>query len=106
MLEYLAVWCSMGLLVAMLAFLEFGRRYGIKKAREAEAAATGKRIVDGSFFGLISLLSAFSFAGTISRYDQRRNLIIQEANNISTAYLRIDLLPAEAQPQMRELFRS
>jgi len=30
---------------------------------------------------------------------------VQEANNIGTAWLRIDLLPASSQPAMRELFR-
>jgi hypothetical protein len=30
---------------------------------------------------------------------------VQEANNISTAYLRLDLLPSEHQPKLRETFR-
>jgi hypothetical protein len=30
---------------------------------------------------------------------------VQEANDIGTAFLRIDLLPPEAQPEMRHLFR-
>jgi hypothetical protein len=32
-------------------------------------------------------------------------LIVEEANDIGTAWLRIDLLPASVQPVMRELFR-
>jgi len=39
------------------------------------------------------------------RRDIRRNLIAQEANAIGTAYLRLDLLPPETQPKLREDFR-
>ena len=35
----------------------------------------------------------------------RRNLIIEEVNAIGTAYLRLDVLPVEAQPGLRESFR-
>jgi hypothetical protein len=37
--------------------------------------------------------------------DDRRHLIVEEANAIGTAYLRLDLLPAAAQPTLREEFR-
>jgi len=33
-------------------------------------------------------------------------LIVQEANNIGTAWLRLDLLPADAQPGLRKLFQN
>ncbi len=33
-------------------------------------------------------------------------MIVEEANHIGTAYLRIALLPQDAQPEMRNLFRS
>ncbi|MCU0781761.1 MAG: DUF4239 domain-containing protein, partial [Akkermansiaceae bacterium] len=32
-------------------------------------------------------------------------LVVEEANHIGTAWLRIELLPADSQPAMRELFR-
>ena len=47
---------------------------------------------------------AFTFSAGISRFEDRRTLIVEEANHIGTAYLRIDLLPQEAQPEMRNLF--
>ena len=56
-------------------------------------------------FALLGLLLAFSFSGAASRFEDRRHLITQETNAIGTAYLRIDLLPGDAQPKMRELFR-
>src|SRR5205823_6543705 len=40
-----------------------------------------------------------------TRMEFRRQLIVREANAIGTAYLRLDLLPAPAQPPLRDLFR-
>jgi len=106
-MEYLAAIFAISLLVAMVLCLELGRRYGLKNhVDEPEKAATGKRIVEGAFFGLHSLLIAFSFSGAVSRFDHRRGLIIEEANDVGTAYLRIDTLAPAVQPQMRDLFRA
>lgn len=106
-MEYLAFIFAASLLVSMLVCLELGRRYGLKNnVEESEKGASGKRIVEGAFFGLLSLLLAFSFAGATGRFDHRRELIIEEANDIGTAYLRIDLLAPEVQPKMRGLFRA
>jgi hypothetical protein len=93
-----------GLFVAMLVLLEVGRRVGARRAaQEGEAAGAG--VVDGAVFALLGLLIAFTFSGAASRFDDRRKLIVEEANAIGTAYLRIDLLPAAAQGDLRELFR-
>ena len=105
-MEYLALICSVSLLIAMLFCLELGRRYGLAQVDEAsDPTSAGKRIVEGGFFALMSLLIAFSFSGAVSRFDDRRALIVEEANNIGTAYLRIHLLPPDVQPKMRDLFR-
>lgn len=56
-------------------------------------------------FGLLGLLIAFTFQGAASRFDTRRALIVEEANNVSTAWARLDLLPSSLQPGLRDLFR-
>ena len=61
--------------------------------------------VDGAVFALLGLLIAFTFAGASARFDTRRQLIVEATNHIGTAYLRLDLLPADAQPALRENFR-
>jgi hypothetical protein len=53
---------------------------------------------------LLGLLLGLSFAGGTVRLDTRRQLIVQEANAVGTAYLRVDLLPPSEQPAMRNLF--
>jgi hypothetical protein len=101
-----AMMYTFGLLVVMLISLEIGRRAGARRvAKDPEGARTGVGAVDGAVFGLLGLLVAFTFGGAASRFDSRRQLVIEETNDISTAYVRLDLLPAEAQPALREYFR-
>src|SRR5215813_5349053 len=90
----------------MLVVFEVGRRLGQRRlARDPQGAGEGFAPIDGAIFGLLGLLIAFTFSGAASRFDTRRELIVEEANDIGTAYLRHDLLPAAAQPPLRDLFR-
>lgn len=43
--------------------------------------------------GLLALILGFTFSMSVSRYDSRNRLILDEANAIGTAYLRADTLP-------------
>jgi hypothetical protein len=88
------------LLPAMVLLLEVGRRL-----RRQRAEAIVSSAIEGAIFGLFGLLLAFTFSGAISRFDTHRQLLTQEANDIGTAYLRLDLLPSQAQPELRQLFR-
>ncbi|HWF66347.1 MAG TPA: hypothetical protein VN670_03525 [Acidobacteriaceae bacterium] len=85
---------------AMVLLLELGRRVRIRRKVEAGNAA-----IEGTVFALFGLLLAFTFSGAMTRYDAHRNLIVEETNNIGTAYRRLDLLPTNSQPGMRQLFR-
>ncbi len=94
------------LFLGMLIFSEAGRRIGIaRRARDPEGVAKGAGAAEAAVFGLLGLLIAFTFSGAASRFEDRRHLITAEANAIGTAYLRIDLLPVAAQPELRALFR-
>lgn len=96
-----------GLFCGMLACLEFGRWIGAKWSPQRPEEATSKvaAALEAAVFGLVGLLIAFSFSGAISRFDQRRQLVVDETNAIGTAWLRLDMLPANAQPALRDLFR-
>lgn len=92
--------------VAMLAMLECGRQLGLKRVKaDPEGAHLGTGTIEGALFALLGLLLAFSFSGAALRFDSRRQLVVEEANAIGTAYLRVDLLPVERQHGLRELFR-
>lgn len=95
------------LFLLMVAASELGRRIGIKRITKApEGLAEGAGATEGAVFALLGLVIAFTFSGAATRLEDRRDLITQEANAIGTAYLRIDLLSKEAQPEIRELFRT
>jgi len=72
---------------------------------DPEGARAGAGAVEGSVFGLLGLLIAFTFSGAAFRFDARRQLAVEETNAIGTAYLRLDLLPADKQPALRDSFR-
>ncbi|MBW4026992.1 MAG: DUF4239 domain-containing protein [Acidobacteria bacterium] len=91
------------LFVAVLSLLETGRALAAR--RRAPGKDDGLSAIDGAVFGLMGLLIAFTFSGAAQRFEQRRQLIVQEANAIGTAWLRVDLLPAGAQPAIRQDFR-
>jgi hypothetical protein len=98
---------GIALFAGMLFLLEVGRRIGLSRlAEDPERANKGFSALQATVFGLTSLVLAFAFSGALARYDARRQLIAQEANAIGTAYRRIDLLPPDSQPALREQFRS
>ncbi|HWS26314.1 MAG TPA: hypothetical protein VN259_07010 [Xanthomonadales bacterium] len=95
-----------GLIVLILAAMEFGWRRGNRRVmRDPEGAEKGTTTMDSAVFALLGLLLAFVFSGAASRFGDRRELINDEANAIGTAYLRIGLLPADSQPELRNLYR-
>lgn len=49
-------------------------------------------VVQGALLGLVGLLLAFGLSMAVGRYDNRRALIVDEANAIGTTYLRAELL--------------
>ena len=92
--------------VALLLSLELGRRVRLREIRDkhdVEPARFG--IVDGAVFGLMGLLLAFTFAAAGSRFEARRQLLVEEANAVGTAWLRLDLLPDSARRPMQASFR-
>jgi hypothetical protein len=101
-----AIAISVGLFVGMVVCLDLGCRIGLASARKNSGSAfEGIGAIEAAVFALLGLLLGFSFAGGTSRLDTRRQLIVEEANAIGTAYLRLDELPAVDQPEIRRLFR-
>ncbi len=101
----MAVVISICLFFGMAGCLEVGYRIGSYVSKKTVAAHEGTGTIEAAIFALLGLLLGFTFANGISHLDQRRVLIVQESKAIGTAYLRLDLLPANQQPEMRHLFR-
>jgi hypothetical protein len=97
------VWLA--LVGAMLLSMQAGMRLRDRHLTEASGDSTGFASVHGAVFALLGLMIAFTFSGAASRFDHRRDLIVEEANDIGTAYLRIELLPEATRGPLREKFR-
>jgi len=76
------------------------RRVPAREARKAQID-----LVVAALLGLLGLLLAFSFEIGDSRFDKRKQLVLDEANAIATTYLRADMLPAPNGPRIQELLR-
>lgn len=103
---WIAVISAAALFLGMVIFSEAGRRLRIARlALDPEDTPRAVGLAEGAVFGLLGLTIAFTFTGSVTRFQDRRGLVTDEANAIGTAYLRLDLLPPDAQPEMQELFR-
>lgn len=89
----------------MLLCHELGHRLG-RHLRPANPPLPGSAgVMEGAVFALLGLLLGFTFAGASSRLDARRRMVVDEANAIGTAYLRLDALSSGNPGDLRELFR-
>ena len=69
--------------------------YRWRKARYphvAESSASAQAHIIGAIFGLLAFVIGLTFSIALERFDARRGLVLEEANAISTAYLRASLL--------------
>lgn len=88
-------------LAAAIAGHRFGRRQFLA---HPDGLAGGSGNVDAVILSLLGLLTAFTFSAAYSRYETRRQLVVNEVNALGTAWMRLDLLPEDSQPKIRSLF--
>ncbi len=90
---------GLGLLILVVVCVELGYRFAqTRRGKEDDAAFS---IVEGAAFSIVALLLGFSFSLAVSHYDERRLLVVKEANAIGTTALRSELLPQAEARQMR-----
>lgn len=94
------------LFIAIVLFNEMGFRAGrfIQSRTDSEVKSlTGS--IQASVLGLLALLLGFTFSMSMQRYDNRSMALIDEANAIGTAVLRVQLMPEEFREKASELFK-
>lgn len=74
-----------------LILLNYGRFLGLRYLQR-KGYIEGFAPTEGAVFALMGLLLAFTISGALQRWDDRRQLIVQEANAVTTAYDRLALL--------------
>jgi hypothetical protein len=80
-----------------LILLNFGRELGLRYIRrEGANGMSGLPTVESAIFALIGLLLAFTISGALQRFDERRDLVVREANAIGTANDRLSLFEGDA----------
>ena len=78
--------------VGSLILLRLGQYLGLRyRKRNGTEGTGGLATVEAAIFGLMGLLLAFTIAGALQRFDDRRQLVIQEATAATTAYDRLAL---------------
>ena len=98
---------AIAIFFGILILLALGRWIGRRAImRHGAAPMAGIGSLEAAVFALLGLLIAFTFSGALQRFDLRRAQAVDEANAIGTAWLRIDLVPASVQPELRETFRN
>src|SRR4051794_38485293 len=93
-LDWLPLWAFFGTTVA-LTFLavEAGFRLGRwRQGRSEHEREAPVGAIVGASLALLGFLLAFTFGMAASRFDTRRELVLDEANAIGTTYLRATLL--------------
>jgi hypothetical protein len=90
----------------ILLWVEIGFRAGVFHARQSEEARQAS--IDplvGSTLGLLAFVLAFTFGMATTRYDARRELVLDDAIAIRTADIRAQQLPEPHSSDLRALLR-
>lgn len=88
----------------MAAACEVGYRMAFR-SRSAEKTQALVPLITGSILGLLALLLGFTMSMSVTRYDARRQLVLEEANAIGTAYLRTQALAPPESTALQDLLR-
>jgi len=109
LLDLLPLWTILPITIGLsLVSVELGYRFARSRQRhqsqekEKEAPVGG---MVGATLALLALMLAFTFGLAGSRFEDRRQVVLSEANAIGTAYLRAAMLPEPMRTETRQLFR-
>jgi hypothetical protein len=90
----------LSLIGGVVAAHELGFRLGSQQRSPDDAFDRQISLVRASTAALVAFLIGFSFSGAASRFIDRLDIVVKEANALGTAYLRADVI---AEPQRSEL---
>jgi hypothetical protein len=82
-----------------------GRRVAARKEERDESERSHAVAWQASLLALAALLIGFTFSMAQARYDHRKEIVLGEANDIGTTYLRTQLLDETRGGELRALLR-
>lgn len=93
-------------IVLMFAVMELTYRFGAPLVKEFETSGELWNAIQAGLLALVAFMLGFSFAQAQGRYDGRRELVLKEANDIGTTWLRAEQLPATERDAFRRVLTS
>jgi hypothetical protein len=93
------------LMLILLALMILSIIVGLKAGKKFHKASQVDSTILGSLFTLLGLMLAFTFSMAVNNYNMRREIVIDEANDIGTAILRADLYRDADRNAFREDFK-
>jgi len=104
-LDIFPLWALLiGIVLIVLLSGEVGFRVGRLRARRAHETETPVGEMVAATLGLLAFILGFTFGLAATRYDIKRQLLVDEANAVGTTYLRAEMLP-EQRDEIRALLR-
>lgn len=97
-----SVYIVIVLFFSMLITIWIGYKIGLKRAKLENKNSE----ISSSLLGLLGLILGFTFAMAGSRYESRKNNLIDEANCIGTAIMRADIYPDSLKMEFKKDFDS
>jgi Protein of unknown function (DUF4239) len=95
-----------GTVLLLLVGNEIGFRLGRwRRAHMPEGEKTPATAIMGSTLGLLAFMLAFTFGMSSSRFDARKQLLVDEASAVLRAYQRAQFLPTPQRDECRRLLR-
>jgi len=96
----------LGIAALLLLAITLGRHVGLRaKGRESSAEKTSLGTVVGAMLLLMSFILAITYSLTSSRFAERKQLLLDDVNAISTLDLRGDFLSPAGRDESRSLIR-
>jgi len=89
-------------IVVLLGAIEIGRWFGMRAKPQGIGSVP---TLEASILALLALMIGFTFAVALSRFEARREGVLNEANAIGTTALRARLLPAPHNQDCLKLLR-
>src|SRR5215204_7821721 len=89
-------------LTVIFVVSEVGWQLGIRTKGEGGGNIT---TLESAMLGLLALMLAFTFSMALSRFEARRDAVLNEANSIGTTALRARLLPEPQRSETLKLLR-
>jgi hypothetical protein len=93
-------------LVCLFAAIEIGFLLG-RRVRSVmdDPSRSEINMIQAAVLGMLALLLGFTFSMATSRFDVRKQLVLEESNAIGTTFLRAQLLPEPQRTEVSNLLR-